>query len=61
MRTVNGWIERTPREQMANARREQAAQERLAAISTKPAHKALHLAHAMDWRLAADAIERGLA
>ena len=61
MRTENGWIVYTPREQLANARREQAAQERLAAKSTKPAHRAHHTANATDWRLVADAIERGLA
>ena len=60
MRYENGWIVYTPRERLANARREQAAQERLAVKSTKAAHRAHHAANAADWRLVADAIERGL-
>jgi hypothetical protein len=60
MRLVDGTLIRTPREQLAAMRHEQVAHERLAAISTKTAHRQHHTHCACDWRVAADKLEATL-
>lgn len=58
MRMQDGWLVRTPREELARARLELAAQERLAKASTKAAHKAHHTANVCEWRLRVEVLER---
>lgn len=60
MRMQCGWLVRTPREELARARLELAAQERLAKASARAKDRAHHTANACDWRLRVEALERAV-